>query len=260
MNALPKFLMLIFITILVVISTHANAGSVYLAGDTLYVRGILDPIDVEKFIDNRNYNFAKVDVSSPGGHAASIIKLARVIKKSAVPIYIHDVCASACFYILSIDKNVSVSSNTIVSIHHFSASMASMLKYTQPKASAIFESDAHMDRQWLRENGVDERILLISQLKIETICSRLGNEKIVRGIEASEYASKFNGWLLTPVEAKAYGVKASGEWISNKNDLIEALYIQGVKSFKINMADSHEFKNMNYGFLSKILEKTPKCN
>ena len=212
---------------------QAEPASVVLKDHTLNISGTMDASMLTGLTKQDWTTVSKIRFSSSGGLTQYSVPIARLLSQSAKQISIHDMCGSACLDVLVIRKRVTIEPDTVVLLHNTPSGQA-LTTRSYPEISKFLTGLGNMEKGWLKENGVDSRILLFSESAVSPIC--VAAPKDGYGPDAATRLItlvRFDVWAPRNTTLSDMGINSAKNWQQNTSSVLR---IMRAKFPKANLA------------------------
>jgi hypothetical protein len=163
-----------------------------------------------------------VRFSSMGGYPDPGLKIAKLLAAKRKPILIHTVCSSACLDVLVISGLVTVAKDTIVLLHNTPLGQATASYRQFPKVSQFLAPMGSRQEHWMRANGIDPKLLLMSYGQLAIMCIFLPKDD-PKVADQFLTISRFEVWGPRSDTLSSLGLKLKGNWYQDGNTLRDGL-------------------------------------
>ncbi len=201
------------------ISASADIVTLSRSGSDVYISGGMYP-DMLTSIERENWvGVKRIYFSSLGGSPIVALDIAERLKSFHIPIYIHDICVSACMYVLAIKGNVYLMPQTIVAIHNTPLSQFYIASKAYPKIARYLQFWAYREIKWYSEQVVDSKIFLMAEYSIYPRCVHADSDRL-EDFNSLTIPTKFLFWAPSAEVLRKFGFRIEGEWSQNTDTVI----------------------------------------
>lgn len=173
------------------------------------IAGPLDKAMVERLQSTDFSKASYVRLYSPGsGDNVSAIAVARLLKRQGKPIFISGYCGTACLMIALISKpKVQLDGGSLFTVGNTATSSYYMSRDKYPDfAERVFKPRMQTELNWIAENRVDPRVLLLPQIMIDTKCLTQPIMNPPDGIPTNSFGSKYLEWVIPKEDLRRFHI------------------------------------------------------